>query len=86
MDEEMQAMIKNDTCELIYFPQIYNVFGITWVYKTKRNAKGKVEKYKERLVAKGSTQKQGIDYDEVFALIAHLEVACLIIFLIAQNK
>ncbi|KAE8721075.1 hypothetical protein F3Y22_tig00016885pilonHSYRG00007 [Hibiscus syriacus] len=51
-----------------------------------QNAKGEIERHKARLVAKGYSQNAGIDYDEVFALVARLETIRLIISLADQNK
>ena len=56
------------------------------MYKLKKNAKGEVERYKARLVVKGYTQWQGIDYDEVFAPVAYLETILLLISLSTQNQ
>ncbi|RZB65513.1 Retrovirus-related Pol polyprotein from transposon TNT 1-94 [Glycine soja] len=86
MDEEIKSITKNDTWELTTLPRGHKVIGVRWVYKAKKNAKGDVERYKARLVAKGYSQRQGIDYDEVFALVARLETIRLIISLAAQNK
>ncbi|GKE38974.1 putative ribonuclease H-like domain-containing protein, partial [Tanacetum coccineum] len=44
-----------------------------WVYKNKKDERGIVIKNKARLVAQGYTQEEGIDYDEVFALVARIE-------------
>lgn len=42
--------------------------GVKWVFKTKMNEKGEVEKCKTRLVTKGYVQQAGINYTEVFHL------------------
>ncbi|KAH9745481.1 hypothetical protein KPL70_004087 [Citrus sinensis] len=86
MDEEIKAIVKNDTWELTTFPKGHKAIGVKWVYKKKRNAKGEIERHKARLVAKGYSQKAGLDYDEVFAPVARLETIRLIISLAAQNK
>ncbi|KAE8656127.1 hypothetical protein F3Y22_tig00117010pilonHSYRG00118 [Hibiscus syriacus] len=65
MDEEIKAIEKNDTWELISLPKGHKAIGVKWVYKTKQNAKGEIERHKARLVAKGYSQKAGIDYDEM---------------------
>ncbi|GAU35304.1 hypothetical protein TSUD_389290 [Trifolium subterraneum] len=67
MDEEIKAIKKNDTWELASLPKGHKAIGVKWVYKAKKNSKGEVERYKTRLVAKGYSQRSGIDYDEVFA-------------------
>ena len=62
MGEEIESIEKNKTWELTTLPKGHRAIGVKWVYKTKKNADGDVEKYKARLVAKGYKQRQGIDY------------------------
>ena len=49
MDEEIDAIEKNKTWELVSLPQGKDVIGAKWVYKTKLNANENVEKYKQGL-------------------------------------
>ena len=86
MQEEINSIEKNNTWELVDRPEGHKPIGVKWVYKTKVNEDGKVQKYKARLVAKGYKQKAGIDYDEVFAPVARQETITLVLFLAAQNS
>ena len=56
-----------------------------WVFRRKRLADGKVERYKARIVAKGYSQIQGVDYNEVFASVIRPESVKLLLA-IAQLK
>ncbi|GKF35646.1 putative ribonuclease H-like domain-containing protein, partial [Tanacetum coccineum] len=47
--------------------------GTKWVYKNKKYESGIVIKNKARLVTQGHTQKEGIDYDEVFAPVSRIK-------------
>jgi hypothetical protein len=67
MDVEIEA---NNTWELTDLPKGAKAIGVKWVYKTKYNEMGKIDKFKARLVVKGYSQKYGIDYNEVFAPVA----------------
>ncbi|KAM1937502.1 hypothetical protein FF1_015220 [Malus domestica] len=64
MDEEIEAIQKNDTWEIANLPKGHKAIGVKWVYKTKKNANEEVERYKARLVANGYSQRARIDYDE----------------------
>ena len=46
------------------------VVSSKWLYKIKHAVDESVEKYKERFIAKGFSQKEGIDYGEIFSLVA----------------
>jgi hypothetical protein len=48
-------------------PRNKKVIGCRWVFKRKRDADGKVVKYKARLVAQGFTQIWGENYTDTFA-------------------
>eukprot|EP00253_Pinus_taeda_P024252 PITA_24252 len=52
MDEEMNAIERNKTWDLVELPKGKEVIGVKWVYKTKSNAEGKIERHKARLVVK----------------------------------
>ncbi|GKA89020.1 putative ribonuclease H-like domain-containing protein, partial [Tanacetum coccineum] len=55
----------------------YGFVGTKWVFRNKKDERGIVIKNKARLVAQGHTQEEGIDYDEVFALVARIEASML---------
>ncbi|GJT53272.1 putative ribonuclease H-like domain-containing protein [Tanacetum coccineum] len=58
---------------LVDLPKGKRAIGTKWVYRNKKDESGIVVRNKARLVAQGYTQEEGIDYDEVFALIARIE-------------
>ena len=70
--EEMRALEKNQTWELIDLPKEKRTIGCKWVFTVKFKSDGPLERYKDRLVAKGFTQTYGIDYSKTFAPVAKL--------------
>lgn len=70
MNDEMNSMYENETWELVELPEGRKAIGSKWTYKIKKDACGKIQRYKARLVAQGFSQKFGTDYDEVFAPVA----------------
>ena len=64
---------KNNTWTLVPRPKNKNVIGAKWVFRNKLNEDGKVSINKEKLVCKGYSQEEGIDYGETFSPISRLE-------------
>lgn len=62
--------MENQTWILVPRPSDKKILSNKWVFKTETNQNGEVEKYKARLVARGHTQRYGIDYEDVFAPVA----------------
>ncbi|GJS04273.1 ribonuclease H-like domain-containing protein [Tanacetum coccineum] len=58
---------------LVDLPYGKKAIGTKWVYRNKKDEKGVAVRNKARLVAQGHRQEEGIDYDEVFALVARIE-------------
>ena len=55
-------------------------------FKIKHAADGSIEKHKARFVARGFSQKEGIDYEETFAPVARYTSIRTIIALAAKMK
>ena len=55
---------------LVDLPYSCRPIGYKWVFKTKHDAKGRVERYKTSLVAKGYNQREGIDFKETFSPVS----------------
>jgi hypothetical protein len=81
MLEEMKSIKDNGTWHLADLPPGRRAIGLKWVFKVKRDEHGNITKHKARLVVKGYAQRRGIDYDEVFALVAQLDSTRLLIVL-----
>nr|GEZ02882.1 ribonuclease H-like domain, reverse transcriptase, RNA-dependent DNA polymerase [Tanacetum cinerariifolium] len=85
MEIELDSIKKNNTWNLTTLQPEQKAIGLKWVYKTKRDAKGKIIKYKARLVAKGYVEEQRIDFDELFAPVARIKTVRLILALAAYH-
>ena len=86
MQTEMDSIQENQTWELSVLPANHKAIGLKWVFKVKKDPDGNITKYKARLVAKGYAQREGVDFEEVFAPVARMETVRLLIALAAQRS
>jgi hypothetical protein len=63
---------RNEVWELVPRPK-KNVIGIKWVFRNKQDEFGVITKNKAKLVGKGYTQVEGLDFGETYDTVARLE-------------
>ncbi|GJV06946.1 putative ribonuclease H-like domain-containing protein [Tanacetum coccineum] len=73
MQEELLQFKIQKVWILVDLPYGKKAIGTKWVYRNKKDKRGVMVRNKARLVTQGHRQKEGIDYDEVFAPVAKIE-------------
>ena len=69
MNQEVDQIEKNETWELVPIPKYKNIIGTKWIFKNNFNQDGQVIGNTSRLVCKGYSQVEGIDFEETYALV-----------------
>ena len=83
MHEKMNSLNKNKTYDLVELPKGKKVLKNKWVLKLKKDG-DKLVKYKARLVVKGFSQKQEIDFDEIFFPVVKMSSIQVVLGLVAS--
>nr|GEX20055.1 retrovirus-related Pol polyprotein from transposon TNT 1-94 [Tanacetum cinerariifolium] len=87
MEEEMSSLKKNHTWELVDQQPGQKPVSCKWLYKIKAGIEGvQKTRYKARLVARGFTQRVGIDYNEVFSpVVRHTSIRVMLSLTACEN-
>jgi hypothetical protein len=67
MEEEYDALITNNTWDLVPHPVGSNIITDKWIFKHNFNSDGTLDRYKARWVLRDFTQRPNVDYDETFS-------------------
>ena len=70
--EEMQALETNGTWEVVRLPNGKKTVDSKWIFIVKYKSNGSIDRYNARLVVKGITQTQGLNYGKTFAPVARV--------------
>lgn len=85
IQEELQALQDNNTWEFAKLPTGMKAIKCKWVFVKKLNSKGESTRYKARLVARGFSQREGVDYSETFAPVVRPESIRILLSLAVRN-
>ena len=84
-DAEIATLIENGTWELVPLPGGREPVKSKWVFRIKKDTDGSIIKYKARLCACGYSQKEGIDYKEIYAPVVRSESLRLVLATVASR-
>ena len=83
MIEELRSFEENEAWELVDAPENATIVDYKWVFKRKIDGENKVT-YRARLVARGFSQKPGVDYEETFSPVVRHSTLRLLFSLAAK--
>ncbi|GKE32013.1 ribonuclease H-like domain-containing protein [Tanacetum coccineum] len=86
MYDEYNALVKNGTWLLVPRPAGVNMVRSMWLFKQKFHDDGTLSCYKARLVANGSSQQLGVDFDKIFSLVVKLATIRTVLSLVVSRK
>jgi hypothetical protein len=85
MSNEFSALSQTNMWTLVPRPRGTNIVGSKWIFKTKHRPDGSIEKHKARLIARGFTQQQGIDYVNTFSPVVKPRTIHLVLSIVVSR-
>ncbi|GJZ85221.1 ribonuclease H-like domain-containing protein [Tanacetum coccineum] len=84
--EEMDALLRNETWEIVKLPKGRKAIGSKWIFKIKYQSSGEIDRFKARLVAQGFGQNEGIDYEETFSPVIKMVIVRCLLNIVVSNS
>ena len=87
MKDEMDSLTKNKTWTLVQKLKGRKIIGCKWIFKRKEGIPGvEPSRFKARLVARGFSQREGIDFNEIFSpVVKHSSIRILLVMVSLLN-
>ena len=83
---ELESIMAKHTWELVELPRKCMTIGCKWVFKKKLKVDGTIDKFKARLVAKEYTQKEEINYFDIYSPVTRLSTIRILIVMASIHK
>ncbi|GJY55455.1 ribonuclease H-like domain-containing protein, partial [Tanacetum coccineum] len=82
INNEMDALLRNNTWDIIDLPKNRKAIGSKWIFMIKYKSSGEIDRYKARLVAQVFGQKERINYEETFSPVVKMSIKGVFLALI----
>jgi len=84
VNAELSSLDKMRTWDIVPLPTGKRRIGSGWVFKLKRTSSGEIDKFKARVVARGNTQRAGIDFNDTYAPVARISTVRVVLAVAAS--
>jgi hypothetical protein len=71
--EEYTSIMRKEFWDIISRLEGKSIVSSRWIYKIKHVADGKIEKFKERFLVRGFSEKEGVDYKDKFSPLSRYD-------------
>lgn len=85
MKDELDALERTKIWPVFHLPKDKHCISCKWVYKVKDKLDGSIERYKAILVAKGYTQKECINYFDIFSHVAKITIVRILLAIVVSK-
>lgn len=85
MEAEIDSMHRMKVWDVVDPVPGRRPIGCRWIFKVKTNESGELDKFKARLVVKGYSQREGIDYNEIFCPVVRFDSLRVVLSIAAEE-